>query len=105
MKRTSLPLMTTFPEFASTSEPLNSSASVSIRFMYESTLFIRPLYSISLLSLTATLRLIARCNVDSGRFGCCCDDGEDNIANHFSKNRGSNKKVPLPQVDKQVLYT
>ncbi len=72
--------------------------------MYESTLFIRPLYSISLLSLTATLRLIARCNVDNGRFGCC-DDGDDNLANHFSKNRGSNKKVPLPQVDKQVLYT
>ena len=64
--------------------------------MYESTLFILPLYSISLLSLTATFRLIARCRVVSGRFGCCCDDGEDdNLTDHLTKNRGSNKKVPL----------
>jgi hypothetical protein len=53
--------------------------------MYESTLFILPLYSISLFSRTATLRFIARCRVESGRFGCG-DDGEDddNLVNHFA---------------------
>jgi hypothetical protein len=47
---------------------------------------------------------MARCSVDSGRFGCCCDDGEDdNLTNHLSKNRGSNKKVPLPEKLKSAL--
>jgi len=49
-------------------------------------LFILPLYSISLFNLTATFLLIARCSVVKGRFGCCCDDGEDddNLLNHFA---------------------
>jgi hypothetical protein len=56
--------------------------------MYESTLFILPLYSISLFSLTATFLLIARCSVDSGRFGCGDDEeGDDNLANHFASKK------------------
>jgi hypothetical protein len=72
------------------------------------------LYSISLFSLTATLRLIARCNVDKGRFGCCCDDGEeDNLADHFTVEKivARIKRFLWMQIHKQVkqpnsqLYT
>src|SRR5437867_3789375 len=46
--------------------------------MYESTLLIRPRYSISLFNLTATFRLIERCKVVSGLFACWDESAEYN---------------------------
>jgi hypothetical protein len=64
------------------------------------------LYSISLLSLTATFLLIARCSEERGRFGCCCDDGEeDNLFNHFTVGKivARIKRFLCVHIDKQAI--
>ena len=51
----------------------------------------------SLFNLTATFLLIERCKVVKGRFGCCCDVGDDNSNIHFviQKSPGDNKRFLL----------
>lgn len=79
-----------------------------MRFIYESTLDILPLYSISLFNLTATFLFKERCNTFNGLLVGCCEEDAAILLINCERTLGYNKKLPLKRFVKflflKIIY-